>query len=459
MTLKRQRITVLLTVAACCWLMAAAGARAATAGAPGTVDRSFGIGGTVSVWSEKYFGASDPIGPVGEDMVVGPEDEIFVLQSMQGCQQAGCRIRFFLQRYLPDGKLDEGFGREGVGEEVVVDAEPRPVTVERSSFGSLAVGSRGEPVLATTDQGDIVLFRFDRSGRLSPGFGEGGTVRIDFGGAESGPLPAILPDERIVVAGGVATARGRFVGLARLLPDGEADPGFGPVTTAGRRGRTMIRGRFPGALATWRSGAIALAGSRCCTPASVRSVFTARRRSDGSLPPAASRAHRLWRFLRVGKRARVTSVLPLPGGKLYLVGATGPSAFAVRLRASGRLDGSFGRGGRVSFPQMAAGASPAVADAAQRLYVTGYHRPSEEYVPPFGVLARVTSRGRHDLGWGIRASGYSYLNGVTQPLALDFQSDGKLVVFGEQAFECIRSCRLPGWALTRVHAGPSPRRR
>ncbi|HKH64900.1 MAG TPA: hypothetical protein VKA35_05510 [Solirubrobacterales bacterium] len=458
MALKRQTIFALVTMVACCWPVAAAGARATPAGAPGTVDRSFGNEGTVAFGPERYP-PSNEIQPVGEDMVVGPEDEIFVLQSLQGCQTTGCRVRFFVQRYLPDGRLDESFGREGASDEVVVETKPEPITRERSSFGSLAVGSRGEPVLATADQGDIVLFRFDRFGRLVPRFGEGGAARIDSGGVASGPRLAVLPDERIVVAGGVAAARGKFVVLARLLPNGQADPGFGPITTAGRRGWTMIPGRFPGALAAWGSGAIALAGSRCCVPASVRSVYTARRRSDGSLPTAARRAQRPWRFLRVGKHARVSSVIPLPGGKLYLVGATRERPFAVRMRASGRLDRSFGRGGRVFFPKMEAGASPAVADAAERLYVTGRHHRAEEYSAPLGVLARTTSRGRHDLRWGTKATGYSYLGGVTQPLALDFQSDGKLVVFGEQAYECIRSCLQPGWALTRVHADPSPCRR
>lgn len=457
MALKRKTIFALLAVA-CCWLTAAAGVRAASAVAPGTVDRSFGDRGTVSSWSKKYFGNSDPVGPVGEDMVVGPEDEIFVLQSLQECQ-TGCRVRFFVQRYLPDGKLDGSFGREGAGDEVVVDTGPRPPAGGPPSFGSLDLGPRGEPVLATADQSDVVLFRFDRSGHLARGFGEGGAVHIDLGGVESGPRLAVLPDERIVVAAGSAGPRGKFVALVRLLPDGEMDPGFGGMTAAGRRGWTMTRGRFPGAVGLWGSGAIALAGPRCCTPLTVKSVYTARRRSDGSPAPAGRRAQGQWRFLRVGRRAWVSSVIPLPGGKLYLVGGTKRGLFAVRLRPSGQLDKSFGRGGRAFFSKMAAGASPAVADASQRLYVAGQHYSGEEYSPPFGVLARLTSRGRHDLGWGIRASGYAYTGWVTDPLALDFQSDGSLVVFGELAFECIRSCLLPGWSLTRVHTGPSPARR
>jgi len=155
----------------------------------------------------------------------------------------------------------------------------------------------------------------------------------------------------------------------------------------------------------------------------------------------------------------VSSVILLPGGKLYVVGGSGANLFAARLRPSGRLDGSFGRRGLVRFPDISSGASPAVADAARRLYVGGIRYPGYEYSPNRGIVARVTARGRHDGGWGIRWAGYSYLRSITEPLALGFQSDGKLVAFGEYAYECIRTCYLPGWALTRVFAGPNPKRR
>jgi uncharacterized delta-60 repeat protein len=457
MLARKAKVALAVAMACSCWLPATARAHAALEEAPGTVDPSFGIAGVVDVPSHQVYPPSGPTGPIAEDMVIGPDDEILVLESLQECQIA-CRVRFFVQRYLPDGKLDQSFGREGVSDEAVVDTFLKPTLIGRFSFGSLAVGPSGEPVLATTDQGDIALFRFNRSGRLAPDFGSGGAVRIDFGGVESRPQVAVLADERIVVAGGSADGPRTFVVLARLRPDGEFDPGFGGGSAPGLLGRTVTPGRFPGAIALWDGGSIALAGAGCCGPATLRSVYTARRRSDGSLPSIERRLHRPWRYLRVGRRAWVSSVLPLPRGRLYLVGGTGRALFAARLRPSGRLDKTFGRGGWTYFPKMSPGASPAVVDAARRLYVAGYRYPGEEYAVNIGFLARTTPRGRRDLNWGSRSSGYAYLSQVHEPLALGFQSNGGLVAFGESAYECIRSCRLPGWALTRVYTGSSPSR-
>jgi|GEM_PF-2969726 len=453
----RQSITAVLFATLCCWLGATGGARAAE-GSPGAVDPSFGVGGVAAQAPRQLFPPNGANGPIGEDMVVGPDDEIFLLLSLQECEIT-CRIRFFLQRYLPDGTLDETFGREGTSAQVVVNAEERLDPIERFSFGSLAVGSRGEPVVATAEGGDLILFRFDRSGNLAQGFGTAGMLDLDFGGSETRPQVAVLPDERIVVASGSLRGRRSFAILARLLPDGNLDPTFGEGPGARRLGWTKVGGRPPGALAVGGGGAIALAGGRCCSPAEVKSVYVGRRRSDGGPSNVVPRRWRPWRHLRVGPRAWVSSVIALPGGKLDVVGGSGANLFAARLRPSGRLDRSFGRRGLVRFPEILSGASPAVADAHRRLYVAGVRYPGYEYAPYRGIIARVTARGRHDGGWGNRIAGYARLRSITEPLALGFQSDGKLVAFGEYAYECIRTCYLPGWALTRVFTGPNPGRR
>jgi hypothetical protein len=207
----RQPIVVVLFVALCCWLGGTAGARAAE-GPPGAADPSFGDGGVVAQPPRQLFPPNGAIGPIGEDMVIGPDDEIFLLLSLQECEIT-CRIRFFLQRYLPDGTLDGAFGSEGTSTEVVVNAEEKLVPVERFSFGSLAVGPRGEPVLATAEGGDLLLFRFDRTGHLAQGFGTAGRLHLDFGGSETRPQVAVLPDERIVVASGSNRGNRSFVGL------------------------------------------------------------------------------------------------------------------------------------------------------------------------------------------------------------------------------------------------------
>ncbi len=437
----------LLVVLACClWLAAIAGAQAASGKTPGSLDPGFGNGGlVVQPWPPVTSS-----GTHGIDMAIGPEDEVFVLQSFWDCQGDDCRVEFFIQHYLADGALDKSFGIDGFSEKAAVTAPLRSVLSRRGSYGSLAVGPSGEPVLAAADRGDLALFRFDRSGRLARSFGNEGAVHADFGGWESRPQLALLDDEQIIVAGkSVRGQRSRdLVVLARFQPNGELDPSFaakGPEKYG--KGWTAFRGT-PGALSLWGSGAIALAGPGCCTAKTQRSVYTTRRRRDGLLPQASH--SRPWRYLKVGPHAWVSAVVPLPKGGLYLVGSSEQGMFAARLRPSGRLDKSFGRGGIVRFSKMDAATSPAVADANRRLYAAGVRYSQEEYVPSAGRLARLTPRGRHDRNWGGNQPGYVSLPETSEPLALGFQSDGRLVVFGEEPVECIRSCRQPGWTLLRV---------
>lgn len=456
MASKRFLSVGIFAVLICClWSRAAITASAAVGEQPGTVDPSFGENGVVLQPRQSYPPAG-PYGPVGEDMAVDAQDEIFVLQSFRTCRSGSCRVEFFVQRYLPEGKMDMSFGFEGTSELVSVDAHPRPNIYARNSFGALAVGPQGEPVVAATDKGDVVVFRFDRSGHLADGFGSGGVSRFDLGGEASRPQIAVLPDERIILTVGSARRSGRnAVIVGRIQSNGRLDPTFGAGLPQVRPGFMATSGRPPGALAVAPSGAITVSGARCCTPKSVKAVYTQKRRSDGSLSRLSRGSRGHFRYLRVGAYASVSSLVSLPNGRLYLVGNSKRGLFAARLLPSGRLEATFGHLGVTRFPatEMHAGVSPAVADAARRLYVAGTWWSGEEYEPAQGRLARLSPQGRHDPRWGKKSSGYMALPFISEPLALAFQSSGKLVVFGEYTGDCVRSCLLPGRTLTRVFTG------
>ncbi len=440
----------------CCGLATVGSGQALAKSVPGGIDPSFGSEGVVTQ-PGTLASVSGPSGPFGEDMAIGPEDDIFVLQSYRNCRQGNCTVELFIQRHLPDGVLDQSFGQGGSTEKMSVTTTSADSALSGgNALGSLAVDSAGEAVVATIDQGDVTLFRFGVGGRLSAAFGSGGVVRTDFGGEESLPQVAIDREGRIVVASGSTQGpSGRsYVILARYLLDGALDPTFGGGLRESRApGWLAIPGFGPGALALSRGGGPVIAGARCCPGRKTTAVYEGRRDRNGHLLGGAT-SSRPWRYLKVGKNSWVSSVVAMPHGSVYLVGASAGRLFAARLQASGRLDRRFGNHGLTWFPKMTSGASPALADAAGRLYVAGDRWSGEEYVPNRALLARLTAHGRHDRSWGHSPAGYARLpNSLSNVLALGFQSNGKLVVFGENEGECIRSCFLPGRTLTRVVTG------
>ncbi|HEY3434940.1 MAG TPA: hypothetical protein VGK41_04745 [Solirubrobacterales bacterium] len=440
-------------VALCfCGLCLAAPGQVLAAPAPGSVDQSFGKRGMVVEGGVLFPGNS----PDAEDMAVGPGGEIFVLLSDRECLEGACENKLLVRRYSAEGKLDEGFGVEGSSPAIVIRGNSTGLGFAGGrALASLEVGSDGEPVVAAVDGGDVTLFRLDHSGHLAPGFGGDGVVTTPFSGEESRPELAILRDDKIVLATGSRGPEGRTsVVLARYLPNGVLDPDFGNGVPGSRGdGWISIPGGPPGGLGLSPSGGIVLAGSRCCGRKATKFAFFGRRSPQGRTQPPFSPASP-WRRFKVGRNTWVNSVIALPRGRVYVVGEFRRGGFALRLLPSGRLDRSFGKGGiaRYSYSRMGTSPAPAVADKKGRLYIPGVRWSNEEYVPNSAVLARFTWRGRPDRSWGNKPRGYLPLPGdISEVVSLGFQESGKLVVFGEDAFECIRICYRPARVLTRLN--------
>lgn len=423
---------------------------AGAAMAPGEADRSFGDRGIALLPTGELF---------GQDMAVGPEDEIFVLQSSIGCGSGRCARDLSVRRFLPDGSLDTAFGSGGVSA-ATTTSEASPEYRLRSV---LAVGPDGEPVIAAVNGGNITLARFNRDGSRDLGFGSGGTLTVDFGGEESGPLVAIQPDGRIVVAAGSQRPQGFLSVLARFQAGGAPDPSFGAgggepggpgwVTTGGNV--------MPGALGLSAAGGIALAAPRCCTPGSTSPLYAARRSVDGGLLDGLSPSAP-WHSLVLGPSTSVSSVVPLRSGRLYLTGVTRPGgsaewyrvAFAAKLLPDGRLDRSFGRTGVIRLQRLGAnwrGRAPAVVDASGRLLVAGAGYSNGDFAANKARVARLLPSGRSDRTWGGGLSPYAPLTDeISDPIAIGLQSDGRVVVLGERAGGCIRVCAPRPPVLTRL---------
>jgi uncharacterized delta-60 repeat protein len=190
-----------------------------------------------------------------------------------------------------------------------------------------------------------LLIRFKPNGAIDRSFGRAGEVSLAAGRNRNAWVTGlrVLPDDRILVTG---EWNGRFL-LARLLPNGKPDPGFG-----GGDGRvvTDVDGScdcaYAKSLALWH-GRILVAGDS--VEQGRRFVILARYRADGTLDRGFGkggivRIHRRTDIgiesIAVGRGGRIT----LPG--YYASRQTGRfQVAALRLLPSGRPDPSFGSSG------------------------------------------------------------------------------------------------------------------
>jgi uncharacterized delta-60 repeat protein len=345
--------------------------------------------------------------------------------------------RFALARYTATGKLDPSFGREG---KVLSNFGPA------GTASAIAIQQDGELVAAgqTAVDGihnDFVVARYTARGRLDTRFGRGGKVLTDFGSRkptrDGAFAVAIQADGKIVAAGGSGEPTSRHFALARYTLRGKLDPSFGPG------GKVLTRfGTFEFALSLAiqkRDRKIVAAGPGRGGFALVR--YTTR----GKLDPSFGRDGRV--VTKLGSLSRAEAVAIQADGKLVAAGVAADfSDFGlVRYTASGKLDPSFGRGGKVvtniGFRTGGDGGKYKSEDSARavaiqpdgKLVVAGAsdtHGMYGELAQDF-ALVRYTADGRLDPTFGDGgkvvtdfSSGVSYAEGVV------IQPDGKIVAAG-----------------------------
>lgn len=152
---------------------------------------------------------------------------------------------------------------------------------------ALAIGPEGDVLLAGKGGLGSRLSRFDRQGRLDPGFGTGGVVTFKEVGDRVLPTikaVAVEPDGAVVAAGTARTVEGgQELLLLRLRPDGSFDPSFGNggellsrPTLGGRLGPSTVE-----ALTLTGGGRIVVAGSTELSEKTRSAFFAARYLHDG----------------------------------------------------------------------------------------------------------------------------------------------------------------------------------
>ncbi|MGL6222772.1 MAG: Calx-beta domain-containing protein, partial [Steroidobacteraceae bacterium] len=184
-----------------------AGCLAAVA-APGDLDPAFGdVGRQSNIELPSYDSSLWSVDVQADDSVLfggGGEYEYYTTYQDD-----------FFGRLLPNGTLDAGFAAAALTGTAVYD------TALQSDGKVIGVGVARQP----DGRMKLVVLRLQADGSLDPGFGLGGQVIISDGSSsrEAGYSVVVDPDGRIVVAG----QRGNELLVARLLPNGTLDAGFG----------------------------------------------------------------------------------------------------------------------------------------------------------------------------------------------------------------------------------------
>ena len=169
----------------------------------GTVDASFGTGGTVLINAATF----------ANEMEIQADGKIVILDG------AGKVVRT-----NANGSLDTGFGSGGIvntgfNNDVAIDGN-----------GGILVGDTITTGNGKNTKMSLAVKRYTSSGAADPAFGTAGTATADFGAksAQFGKL-AIDPFGNIVAAGGaVAPGNGQYyLAAARFTSNGIADPFFG----------------------------------------------------------------------------------------------------------------------------------------------------------------------------------------------------------------------------------------
>jgi uncharacterized delta-60 repeat protein len=387
-----------------------------SAGAPGTLDPTFGTGGRVM----SEFGALE----AATALIVQPDGKLVVAGFSI---TDGGNSQFLLVRYGPDGRLDASFGTSGV---ILtwLGGDAFATTLVLQPDGKLVVAGQGHYGDGTSD---IVLVRYLPTGQLDPGFGTGGAAVTSL---DVDDLPTALvwqPDGKLVLAGMTVGTQGPWrSALVRYLPDGRLDPTFG---TGGIVGPQGADGVVISALVRQPDGKYVAAGSYT---AATTDLLLARFLPDGDLDPTFGAGGIVLGDL--GQDERVAALTLQPDGKLVAAGTLASpdgdfyavaDILLVHVEPDGSLDASFGAGGVV------------LADFGGLEYPTYalVVQPDGRPVVASGVvscgsaftLVRYLPDGRLDRAFG-KDGLVCGLPGEASPvaLALALQPDGKLVVAG-----------------------------
>lgn len=319
----------------------------------------------------------------------------------------------------------------------------------------IAVDSLGRPVVAMSGTDGTSVARLLPDGSADPTFGVNGLAdleqRID------DPKLAFGADGTIVVAGGGTGAPPSFshVIVSRLRADGAPDRGFG----TGGIGAVDVGDRT-------RVGGVALVGGETAVTAA----------TPGACCDGPALAFRLLRFAPSGRLSSLSdpwssgdrvserfnqpdALLATRDGGLRVLGDASGGTPIAGLRPDGRIDRRFAGRGFAFVPKLLRGDNDAAEDRGGRLIVGGTLRPPDHESEPSALaVTRRRPNGRPDrtfAGGTLAALGRGSEESV-RVLGVGTQSNGGILLLGRRDPRCARVCvGPPSYFLVRVKGGSS----
>jgi uncharacterized delta-60 repeat protein len=414
-------------------------------GAPhGELDGTFGTNGRVVLgWPfEETFGAAVVQQPLTGRLIVAGSTYVW---------ETG-RYDFLVVGLQPDGSPDPAFGQNGQALLDFGDGQQITTDVAVLNDGKILLagwsGTTHVTASAIVNDHDLVLVRLNPDGSVDSTFGSGGRVTLDLGGANDYIADvAVLPDGKIVAAGG-SNLDGDFdVVFARFDANGVLDTSFGgnPIAGATRvdlggseeRTHSMVR-QPDGKL-------IACGHSTRSSTDVVGTMFAVRLNEDGVIDETFGTEG--VSLLTNDSLRESGRCLAMPGGKTLIAGTGGLTSntdlLLALLNPAGGLDSSFGNAGVSTIDAGGLDSVRAVIRLADgSLAISGSTSPLasaaiDEYIRPTTMfLARVdATSGSLDADFGnggitvldFTTANYllkSYGSGLVQ------QADGKLLTIG-----------------------------
>ncbi|MEW6207714.1 MAG: hypothetical protein AB1631_05060 [Acidobacteriota bacterium] len=389
--------------------------------APGGLDASFNSPNGFATLPDSFF----------TDVAIQPDSKVLAVGQKEDKSEPGDTSRsLIVARFNTDGTLDASFSTNGVA---------TPVSSDEVVGAAIAVQPDGKIVAAGFTHplpGGFFVTRFLANGEPDAGFGQMGSVTINFGGALEGANSiAIGSDGTIVVAGSsvfgaVDSNPMTFIAIARLLGDGNLDPAFGSG------GKILAQRGNATDVAVLGDGRILASG---LVPDTLPTDFALLRFNSDGTPDVTFAGGDGIATADFRNQDISLDMAVQPDGRVVLAGSAlnpgEPSSDALaRFDSNGNLDPSFDGDGKVIAPP-----------SADTLNATGVAIQSDGGIVTVGsvnigsmsevfcVVSRYTSNGSPDLSFG---SGGRVVTDFPGKWATSgggaIQSDGKILLVGAQ---------------------------
>lgn len=401
----------------------------------GSLDPGFGAAGIVTL----------DVAKVDEPRAIGlaPEGGVVLAGESKRTTECSlaCEDSLVLARFEASGKLDAGYGGDGVAD---LGPSPEAEATYYPAIAAFAVAPSGETVIGGDSgfDGDAFLLAREPGGQASLGFGQGGLVvelkelasNTEASGIASEPNGALVvaaesnagghDSHHVLLNFGADGGASRAVGSTTTIASGQigsggrhalfsiAENGRDSVLRFEKRGQLDRdygvdgRARLPAGfrVSTFlaqRDGSVIVVGRTGLQGKMAAYLLTARGR------PARGFGHEGLALVSFGdlRHTEARSVLIEPDGRIVLVGWAGGQAAAARLLPDGRLDPDFGRRGRIASLIGPHTAADIVVRQGRGILVAC--EPEKVSGPDGVVLVRLNRSGRRVSSFG--------LHGVVRP--------------------------------------------